>query len=173
MEKVKLTFTRKEKETRSVHWWKSGLETAPTRLSISSASTVPLSYTDTLYVCKSLQNWSASRCAFFDQSYAILPNVLSYVQEKYSQGRNGAFPDMVSVPRMTPQTLRHVWLPFVGELLDHPVCSSRARTFRKPSKSKPQLQTPDPTSLDTQPGNLKKDKSSSPKDLIYPDSAEP
>ena len=99
----------------------SGLEPAPTRLHIFSASTVPLNYTDTLIVSESLQNWSASRCAFFDQSYAILPNVRSYVQEKYSQGRNGAFPDMVSLPRMTPLTLRHVWLPFVGELLDHPV----------------------------------------------------
>ena len=45
----------------------------------------------------------------------------SYVQEKYLQGRNGAFPDMGSLPRMTPLTLPHVWLPFVGELLDHPV----------------------------------------------------
>ena len=99
----------------------SGLEPASTRLPISSASTVPLSCTDTLSVSESLQNWSASRCAFFDQSYATLPNVRSYVQEKYSQGRNGAFPDMVSLPRMIPLTLRHVWLPFVGELLNHSV----------------------------------------------------
>jgi len=70
---------------------------------------------------ESLQNWSASRCALFDQSYAIMPNVRSYVQEKYSQGRNGAFADMGSPPRMTPLTLPHVWLPYVGELLDHPV----------------------------------------------------
>ena len=73
-----------------------------------------------------LQNWSASRCALFDQSYATLPNVRSYVQEKYSQGRNGAFPDMGSLPRMTPLTLPHVWLPFVGDLLDHPVCEHKA-----------------------------------------------
>jgi len=99
----------------------NGLEPAPTRLPDSSASTVPLSYTDTLYASESLQNWSASRCALFDQSYAILPNVRSYVQEKYSQGRNGAFPDIVSLPQMILLTLRHVWLPFVGELLNHPV----------------------------------------------------
>jgi len=51
----------------------------------------------------------------------MLPNVRSYVQEKYSQGRDGAFPDIGSLPRMTPLNLPHVWLPFVGELLDHPV----------------------------------------------------
>ena len=51
----------------------------------------------------------------------MLPNVRSYVQEKYSQGRNDAFPDMGSLPRMTPLILPHVWLQFVGELLDHPV----------------------------------------------------
>jgi len=75
----------------------------------------------TLRASESLQNWSASRCALIGQSYAILTNVRSYVQEKYSQGRNGAFPDMVSHPRMTPLTLPHVRLPFVGELLGHPV----------------------------------------------------
>ena len=94
---------------------------ADTNAGLSSASTVPLSYTDKPHTTESLQNWSASRCALFDQSYAILPNARSYVQEKYSQGRNGAFPDMGSLPRMTPLTLPHVWMPFVGELLDHPV----------------------------------------------------
>jgi len=28
---------------------------------------------------------------------------------------------MGSLPRMTPLILPHVWLQFVGELLDHPV----------------------------------------------------
>jgi len=60
----------------------------------------------------------------------MLPNVRSYVQEKYSQGRNGAFPDMGSLPRMTPLTLPHVWLPFVGELLDHPVFTERVKSKR-------------------------------------------
>jgi len=94
---------------------------ARTNVWLLSAGMVPLSYTEELRQSESLQNWSASRCALFDQRYAVLPNVRSNVQEKYSQGRNGAFPDMVSLPRMTPLTLRHVWLPFVGELLDHPV----------------------------------------------------
>jgi len=85
------------------------------------AGVVPLSYADTLHECESLQNCSASHCALSDQSFAVLPNVRSHVQEKYSQGRNGAFPDMGLLPRMTPLTLPHVWLPFVGELLDHPV----------------------------------------------------
>ena len=118
MEKIKWTFTRKEKETENVCKCLSGLEAAPTWMLDFPE---PVRYhwaTQTQCFGESLQNWSASLCALSDQSYAILPNVRSYVQEKYSQGRNGEFPDMVSPPRMTPLTLPHVWLPFVGELLD-------------------------------------------------------
>jgi len=56
MEKIKLTFTRKEKETKSVYWGMSGLEPASTLLPVFPTSTVPLSYTDTFHVSESLQN---------------------------------------------------------------------------------------------------------------------
>jgi len=67
--------------------WSStkGLQPASAREPyLYEASTVPLSYTDTLRMSESLQNWSAFRCALSDQSYAMLPNVRSYAQEKYS-----------------------------------------------------------------------------------------
>jgi len=120
----KKNFYQEGKSTTKTYTCTSELEPASARgPRLFVASVVPLSYTDTLHECESLQNWSAFRCALSDQSYAMLPNVRSYVQEKYSQGRNGAFPDVGSLSRMTPLTLPHMWLPFVGELLDHPVLS--------------------------------------------------
>jgi len=99
----KINFCQEGKSTTKMYTITSRLEPASARgPRLSIASTVPLSYTDTRHSRESLQNWSASRCAISDQSYAMLPNVRSYVQEKYSQKRNGAFPDMGSLPRMTP-----------------------------------------------------------------------
>jgi len=81
----KINFYQEEKSTTKMYTSTSGLETASARGPRPFvASTVPLSYTDTLHGCESLQNWSASRCALSDQSYEMLPNVRSYVQEKYS-----------------------------------------------------------------------------------------